>query len=144
MDRRNIPAVTRLGLTASQLEVMQSHVQSCLPSEACGLLAGKAGVVERVMPIRNDAGSAVRFRMNPREQLAAFDSIDASGLELLGIFHSHPEGPESPSATDIAEAAYPVVHLIWFRRGGAWEARAFWIEENRVSEVKLYAPPGGG
>jgi proteasome lid subunit RPN8/RPN11 len=129
----------KLELTASQLQRMQSHVQSCLPQEACGLLAGKAGTVHQVIPVTNEAGSAFSFRMNPREQLAAFDRIEADGLELLGIFHSHPDGPQSPSATDIAEAAYPVVYVIWFRTQGTWEARGFWIEESRVSEVKLYA-----
>jgi proteasome lid subunit RPN8/RPN11 len=77
--------------------------------------------------------------MDPRQQLAALERIDDSGLELLGIFHSHPQGPEAPSATDIAEAAYPVVYLIWFRRQGTWEVRGFWFDESRMSEVKLYA-----
>ncbi len=128
----------QLELTVSQLELMRSHVQSCLPQEACGLLLGRAGIVHQVIPVTNAAGSAVSFRMEPREQLAAFDRIEAEGLELLGIFHSHPNGPEAPSPTDIAEAAYPVVYIIWFRIQDTWGARGFWIEESRVSEVKLW------
>jgi [CysO sulfur-carrier protein]-S-L-cysteine hydrolase len=129
----------QLELTTSHLEAMQSHVEACLPEEACGLLAGRDWVVEEVIPVENAARSTVRFRMDPRQQLAALERIDAAGLDLLGIFHSHPQGPEAPSATDIAEAAYPVVYLIWFRRQNAWEVRGFWLDESRVSEVKLYA-----
>ncbi len=77
--------------------------------------------------------------MEPAEQLRAFDWIDSQGLDLLGIYHSHPAGPERPSETDIAEAAYPVAHLIWSHAGGAWGLRGFWIEDSRLSEVKLYA-----
>jgi proteasome lid subunit RPN8/RPN11 len=121
------------------MEQMRSHVQACLPREGCGLLAGNTGRVQLVIPVTNDEQSTVRFRMNPLEQLAGLERIDAEGLELLGVFHSHPDGPEVPSATDIAEAAYPVVQVIWRRKQGAWEARGYWIEENNVTEVKLYA-----
>jgi proteasome lid subunit RPN8/RPN11 len=75
--------------------------------------------------------------MDPLEQLTAFEWIESQNLELLAIFHSHPAGPETVSATDIAEAAYPVVHIILSRPHGEWRARGFWIENHRASEVTL-------
>jgi proteasome lid subunit RPN8/RPN11 len=75
--------------------------------------------------------------MDPHEQLQAFEQIDTGGLELLGIFHSHPAGPETVSVTDIAEAAYEVVHVIWSQTGGWWRARGFWIENGSATEVLL-------
>ena len=143
MDRGDLSALTQLRLTKGQLESMRSHVDSCLPHEGCGLLAGKAGVVQEIIPVTNDVRSPVRFRMNPQEQLRAFDWMEDHGLELLGVFHSHPDGPAGLSPTDIAEAAYPVVYLIWSRGQGAWKVNGFWIEETRVSEVKLYAADRG-
>jgi proteasome lid subunit RPN8/RPN11 len=116
---------------------MLEHVDRHAPLEACGLLAGREDRVEGVIPVRNQAQSAVRFLMEPYEQLQAFNRIDSNGMELLGIFHSHPVGPENPSATDIAEAAYEVVHLIWSRTKGPWQARGFWIEDGRALEVAL-------
>jgi proteasome lid subunit RPN8/RPN11 len=116
---------------------MQEHVERQAPLEACGLLAGKEDRVEWVIPIRNQAQSAVRFIMEPHEQLQAFQKIDSRGLELLGIFHSHPGGPDHPSATDIAEATYAVVHLIWSRTQGPWQARGFWIASGRAMEIPL-------
>ncbi len=117
---------------------MRAHVQACIPLEACGLLAGSNGVVQEVIPVTNDARSPVRFRMLPVEQLAAFERIEAEERDLLAVFHSHPAGPPGPSQTDIAEAAYQAVHIIWAPGGADWEAHAFWIEDGRVSEVKLY------
>ena len=120
---------------------MREHVTRQVPLEACGLLAGKQDRVEEVIPVHNQAQSPVRFRMDPYEQLWAFDWIESNGLELLGIFHSHPAGPETVSATDIAEAAYEVVHLIWAPVHDGWQARGFWIESGQITEVSLQIVP---
>ncbi len=102
------------------------------------MLAGSNEIVREVIPVRNQARSPFRFRMDPQEQLRAFNWIEARGWELLAIFHSHPAGPAHPSATDIAEAAYQVIHMIWWRRDGLWHAKAFSIHDGVASEVKLY------
>ena len=119
---------------------MLQHVEHDAPLEACGLLAGTNARVEKVIRMRNQAQSHERFVMDPYEQLKAFDWIESHGLNLLGIFHSHPGGPETASATDIAEAAYEVVHIIWSRIGGIWKARGFWIEAGQSVEVELLTP----
>lgn len=116
---------------------MLDHVQQHAPLEACGLLAGKNDRVEKVILVRNQAQSPARFVMDPYEQLKAFDWIDSNGLDLLGIFHSHPAGPETVSVTDIEEAAYEVVQLIWSWTPGGWQARGFWIENASTREVPL-------
>jgi proteasome lid subunit RPN8/RPN11 len=128
----------------SQLTLSKEHVQEIMgyvnvhaPLEACGLLAGKKGRVERILFVKNQAQSPVRFVMDPYEQLQAFDWIESNDLELLGIFHSHPAGPETVSPTDIAEAAYSVVNIICSRTDGQWKLRGFWIENDKWIEVTL-------
>ena len=127
----------QLVLNKRQWHEMQEHVACHVPLEACGLLAGKNDRVEKVIFVRNQAQSPERFVMDPYEQLKAFDWIESNGFELLGIFHSHPAGPETLSMTDIAEAAYKVVHLIWSMNDDLWNLRAFWIENGQVLEVSL-------
>lgn len=126
-----------LTITDAQWREMQSQVERAAPLEACGLLAGKNRRVAKVIPVRNQAESAVRFVMDPYEQLKAFEWIDSNGLDLLGIFHSHPAGPETASPTDIAEAAYDVVHVIISRTEIGWKARGFWIERGAALEVPI-------
>jgi proteasome lid subunit RPN8/RPN11 len=129
--------IRQLTLRKEHWHEMLQYVDAQVPLEAGGLLAGTDNQVERVIRVRNQAQSPVRFVMDPHEQLKAFDWIESRGMDLLGIFHSHPAGPETVSVTDIAEAAYPVVHVIWSPRGDRWQARAFWIEDGQPSEVGL-------
>jgi [CysO sulfur-carrier protein]-S-L-cysteine hydrolase len=129
--------IRQLTLSREHWQEMLQYVGNHLPLEACGLLAGRNHHVEKVIEIRNQAQSPVRFVMDPHEQLKSFDWIESNGLDLLGIFHSHPAGPETASVTDIAEAAYDVVHIIWSRIEDRWQARAFWIENGKASEVTL-------
>ena len=124
-------------LTKEQLDRMIAHAKTHAPLEACGLLAGQNARVEEVIEIPNQARSEVRFVMDPVEQLKAFERIENEGLELLGIFHSHPNGPETVSPADIAEAAYPVTHVIIARTGETWKARGFWIEGDAFQETPL-------
>ena len=116
---------------------MIAYVDRHAPLEACGILAGKAAQAEKMIGVLNQAQSPVRFVMDPYEQLHAFDWIDSNGLDLVGIFHSHPRGPETVSPTDILEAAYAVVHVILARAGTQWKARGFWIENGEACEVTL-------
>jgi proteasome lid subunit RPN8/RPN11 len=127
-----------LTLSNEQLQRMIAHVDSLAPLEACGLLAGRNSKVESVLEVTNQSQSPVRYVMDPIEQLHAFEWIDDNELELLGIFHSHPAGPETVSPTDIAEAAYDVVYVILARANGMWRARGFWIEDGGYSEVTLH------
>jgi proteasome lid subunit RPN8/RPN11 len=123
---------------------MQAHVVAALPYEACGLLAGAGSDVREVLPIANQLRSPVRFRMEPSEQVRAFAMIESNGMELVAIYHSHTAaagtaGPKmaQPSATDVAEAAYAVVQVLWSRISGPWEANGYWIRGRRVTKVPL-------
>ena len=127
----------QLIISKTHLQEMLDYVQQHAPLEACGLLAGNEDRVEKVIFVQNQAQSPTRFVMDPYEQLQAFDWIDSNQLDLLGIFHSHPAGPEGASVTDIAEAAYEVVHLIWSRNQNSWQVRGFWIEDGNATEVPL-------
>jgi proteasome lid subunit RPN8/RPN11 len=126
-----------LTLTKEQLQKMIAHVDSLSPLEACGLLAGQDSKVEAVLAVTNQAQSPTRYVMDPIEQLNAFEQIESSGLDLIGIFHSHPTGPETVSPTDIAQAAYAVVYVILARVENLWGARGFWIEDGAFREVAL-------
>ena len=110
---------SRITLSTSLLQAILAHLTACLPEEGCGLLGGELdgqgqADIRAVIPVENSLHSPVRFRMDPAAQLQAFNRLDEQGLELLAIFHSHPNGPDSPSITDLTEFAYPGVLTLIF------------------------------
>lgn len=119
------------------------HARQEYPNECCGLLAGRGARVERVFRGQNADRSPYTYRLDPREQLGFFKEMDADGLELLGIYHSHTQSPAYPSRTDVAKAFYPdaVYVIVSLRDGsqavGPLEMRAFRIKDGAVSEEEL-------
>ena len=85
-----------------------AHAREESPRECCGLLLGRGDEVAEVRRARNVAASpATRFVIDPKDHIDARRDGRARGLEILGFYHSHPHGAAVPSATDVAEAAYP-------------------------------------
>jgi [CysO sulfur-carrier protein]-S-L-cysteine hydrolase len=116
-------------------EQLLAYVLSEPAFEMCGLLAGQAGIVDRVWPVPNALQSPVMYRMEGPEFAAAMAACD---FEPLGIFHSHPAGPPVPSPTDIAEAAYPdSIYVVISLQNMPPSVRAFRIVDGQVSEVAL-------
>jgi proteasome lid subunit RPN8/RPN11 len=106
--------------------------------EVCGILVGNDSQVKKVLFIANQYDSPTRFFMEPTELLHAFTWMDEQKMELLGIFHSHPNGPETPSMTDIKEFNYPGVEsVIATPRKGIWELFPYIIEGQKFKRSKI-------
>lgn len=129
--------IDRISIPLALWQEMEHHVRAEAPLEACGLIAGHGNRAGIIYPVANTLKSPVRFRMDPYEQLQAFERIEEAGLDLVAIYHSHPTGPETPSPTDIDELRYDVPYLIWSPRKGAWQARAFRLDKGNAAELGL-------
>ncbi len=129
----------KLVLTRKQLEEVIAHALEESPNEACGLLAGRAGRVEEVYPLPNVEKSPFRYRADPEAQFRAMVDIEEKGLEILGIYHSHPSFPPYPSATDIEMAYYPeaVYLIISLRDPERPQFRAFSLAGDQPEEVEV-------
>lgn len=76
------------------------------PNEACGLLLGTATHIVAAQPTANVHPEPARhFEIDPAALIAAHKAARAGGPQLVGYFHSHPNGLARPSATDAAMAA---------------------------------------
>lgn len=124
-------------LSRAMLDEMLAHVAKLWPEEACGLIGGREGRAARLYPVENIHHSPVSYEMEPVQQIKALLAMEAEGLELIAIYHSHPDGPARPSATDVANAYYPdAVQLIISLADRARPAvRAFTIIDGVVAEV---------
>ncbi|HEX2768958.1 MAG TPA: M67 family metallopeptidase [Geobacteraceae bacterium] len=90
-----------------------AHANEGFPLEVCGILGGIDGAVSSFHRMTNTNQSNEHFMMDPREQFAVTKELRAKGLEMLAIYHSHPESPARPSTEDIRLALTPdVSHVI--------------------------------
>ena len=124
-------------LSPALLDEMIAHVAGRWPEEACGLVAGRDGRAVRLYPVENIHHSPVAYEMDPVQQVRAMIAMEDDGLEMLAIFHSHPDGPARPSPTDVANAYYPdaaqiIISLADRQRPSV---RAFTIRDGLVAEI---------
>jgi proteasome lid subunit RPN8/RPN11 len=119
---------------------MLDQLQACYPLEGCGLLAGdEKGRVTAVYPIENIRQSPTAYEMEPHQQIQAMLDLESAGWQLLAIYHSHPQGPERPSPTDIDLTYYPEVMtvIVSLRDQTKPVVRVFNIVAKNVVEKKM-------
>ncbi len=107
--------------------------------ECSGLLAGRDGVITRAFPAPNALASATAYEVAPEDLFRLMREIRAAGLELLGIYHSHPAGENKPSAQDIERAYYPdaAYFILSPRRDAPQPVRAFSLRDGRASQLEI-------
>ncbi|MHC4635910.1 MAG: M67 family metallopeptidase [Planctomycetota bacterium] len=128
----------KLKIPNSIFEQMLQQAKTEAPIEACGILAGKDGEVERLYNMANTDLSSEHFMMAPEEQFKVVKDIRATGFEMLAIYHSHPETPARPSAEDIRLALTPgVIYVIVSLQNPEPAIKGFLIEDSNVTEVPV-------
>lgn len=134
-----------LRLSLAQLEAVIEHARRQSPEEACGILAGDAGdgKVRRVFAMENAEHSETIYMMDSREQFRVFDEMNAEGLALVAIFHSHPHSEAYPSARDCELAFYPeALYLIVSLMNAEPDCRVFRIADGEVEEARIEVEAG--
>jgi proteasome lid subunit RPN8/RPN11 len=116
----------RLEWGAEQRRRVEEEAAATLPEECCGILLGRRdgdrAVVHRVLPVDNARRRDREhgYEVDPRDLIAARRRGRRQGLDIVGFFHSHPDGTPRPSRTD-AGAAWPEAsYVIVARAGAAW------------------------
>ncbi len=107
--------------------------------EVCGLLFGDDGQIEETRPCANVSPSAAdSFEIDPAALIAAHRAMRGGGAQMIGCYHSHPQGTATPSARDAAAAETGALWLIV--AGGqvrGWRAGADAQLPSRFVEVVL-------
>jgi proteasome lid subunit RPN8/RPN11 len=114
------------------------------PYEICGLLLGKAGE-ERVVTEAFECGNLnklkpeTRYDMDPKDYMRGEALARQKGLEVLGIFHSHPDHPDKASETD-RQAAWPgFSYIIMSIQKGRYISMRSWVldDQSRFQEEEI-------
>jgi proteasome lid subunit RPN8/RPN11 len=126
------------------LRLIHRHGEAAYPEEGAGLLLGcvteKASTVQAIVDLpntREDQARRNRYLLSAEDYLRGEAEADRLGLEVLGVFHSHPDHPNRPSEFD-REWAWPnysyIITSVW--SGRAIESRAWRLTDDRQEFVE--------
>jgi proteasome lid subunit RPN8/RPN11 len=94
-------------IEAKPWQIMVSHAERTYPTECCGAMLGQVQgekkLVTEALPLENAFGGRQNdhYEIRPEDLLAADKAARAQGLDLIGIFHSHPDCAAYFSETDL-------------------------------------------
>jgi len=98
--------VTALSIPAGLLDRIRSHGRDAYPLECCGLLLGRADangkLVIDLRPMQNSREDTPerRYLIAPEDMLEAEKEAREQGVDIVGVYHSHPDHPARPSEFD--------------------------------------------
>ena len=118
---------------------MIAHARAGFPLEVCGILGGNGDLSSAIYRMTNTDQSNEHFMMDPAEQFIVIKELRAKWLEMLAIYHSHPESPARPSAEDIRLALTPDVSyvIVSLEKKNHPVLKSFRITAGRVEPEKV-------
>lgn len=121
-------------ISPTLLAATWQHLRSCAPEEGVGLWLGRGGRVLQQLPLINRHPRPQQaYLADPQELAHQLFTARERQLELLAIYHSHPEGSAQPSTTDRAQAFWPVPQVIFALQENHY--RAWLLPEGRSAMV---------
>lgn len=142
-----------LKLYSHHLQAIRAHGEQTYPEECCGLLLGQMQedekILKEVIPVQNswnddsanafqvlkegaqrEASKRRRFAIAPEVMLQAQKDARDRSLDIIGIYHSHPDYPAVPSEFDraIAWQAYSYI-IVSVQRGNACDLKSWSLDD---------------
>lgn len=121
-----------LRVAQAATEVMHTHAERAFPEECCGVLVGQdddnGRQVHDAWPLDNekDAERTRRYLIPPEALLHAEKRAREAGLDVVGIYHSHPDHPSRPSTFDRDHAMPYWSYIIISCMGGRVASTQSW------------------
>ena len=92
-----------LKISTAIIDGINKHIEAAYPEEGAGFLLGVDGEVRKILSLpnaREDEARHNRFLITPEDYLKAEMQAMDLGVDLIGVFHSHPDCPNVPSEYD--------------------------------------------
>ena len=127
----------KITLTKSQKILLTNHAENEKPNESCAILFGITddtdSIVKEVFLTKNTAESPVNFTISNEQLIEGYKIAEEKKMEIVGIFHSHPNSIAYPSETDKKfMMGNPVAWVIY--SGISKEIKSF-VLESEVLEI---------
>ena len=114
---------------------LEQHADMQSPLEACAILFGtsndKIWETTDIFLTENIDKSEVNFTISNEQLMEGYTMAEDKGLDIVGIFHSHPNSQPSPSNTDIKfMKGNPVPWIIY--SGVTKEMKAYLLDSDLI------------
>ena len=122
-----------LEISNQLLDQITNHGKKTYPDESCGIMAGyfenDKRIVKKVYESENlnKERSKDRYELNQKDFLMADRDSENLGMEIVGIYHSHPDHPSKASETDRQKAHQGYSYLITAIHQAEYFSRNSWV-----------------
>lgn len=130
-----------LTIPQAVLQKIDRHGEAAYPEEGAGLLLGEVEgetrTVKNILPLTNsreDGSRHNRYLITAQDMLYAEQEAQRLGLDVIGVFHSHPDHPDLPSEFDREWALPWYSYLITSVQAAKAVGRRSW----RLSEDRIF------
>ena len=125
----------KLTLPEKFKQILSEHAINQNPNESCAILYGKDEIVSDIFLAKNIEESPVNFTISNEELIQAYSIAEEKKLDVIGIFHSHPQSKAYPSNTDKKfMESNPVIWVIY--SGIDENFRAFYLD-SEIIEIPI-------
>ncbi len=103
MDGRNCKRrvdLQKIILPQTIKKILTQHAESENPNESCAILYGNGNIVSDVFLTNNIEQSPVNFTISNEQLIEGYKIAEEKKMDVVGIFHSHPNSEAYPSNTD--------------------------------------------
>ncbi len=127
-------------ISKDQIDILSEHAKKASPNESCAILFGKIEkdhyMVKDVFLTMNIENSPVNFTISNDELIKGYQEAEKRKLDVVGIFHSHPDSEAYPSVTDQKFMEInPVPWVIFSNKSEQFRAYIF---ESKVEPFDLH------
>ena len=121
------------------MDVLVKHARNNTPNESCAILFGRIEndhfTVKDVFLTKNIQDSPVNFTMSNEDLIKGYEEAEKRNLDVIGIFHSHPDSSAYPSLTDQKYMEInPVPWIIFSNKNNEFKAYFF---DSKIISVDL-------
>ena len=138
MDGRNCYCridLQKIIISISDKKLLTEHAENEKPNESCAILFGKGDTVSEIFFTKNIEESPVNFTISNEQLIEGYKIAEEKKIDVIGIFHSHPNSEAYPSNTDKKfMQSNPVTWVIY--SGANKEFRAYLLE-SEIKEIPI-------
>ncbi len=118
-------------LSQSDKKILTEHAETEKPNESCAMLFGNDNLVSEIFLTKNIRESPVSFTISNEQLIEGYKTAEEKKVEVIAIFHSHPNSDAYPSNTDKKfMRSNPVVWIIY--SGINKDFKAYFLESDII------------